>query len=100
MYWQSREFWEKYFRALEKRNRKSVINRLGNIYRQYAYKAAANAGFSFTQGNWQTQPAPSNVDLSGLQGGNIPTSELTQEMLDSCAVELSEEGADEPNSNG
>lgn len=100
MYWQSREFWEKYFQALEKRNRKSVINRLGNIYRQYAYKAAANAGFSFTQGNWQTQPAPSNVDLSGLQGGNIPTSELTQEMLDSCAVELSEEGADEPNSNG
>jgi hypothetical protein len=100
MYWQSQEFWEKYFQALEKRNRKSVINRLGNIYRQYSYKAAANASFAFTAGNIATQPAPVSVDVTSMQGGNIPTSELTQEMLDATAVELSEEGADEPNSNG
>ena len=100
MYWNSKEFWEKYFQALEKRNRKSVINRLGNIYRQYVPKASANANFAFTAGNYATQPAPSAVDMTGLQGGNIPVSELTQEMLDATAIELSEEGADEPNSNG
>lgn len=100
MYWQSAEFWEKYFQALEKRNRRSIINRLGNIYRQYVYKASCNSNFSFIAGNWQTQPAPTSVNMTGLNGGNIPTSELTQEMLDATAVELAEEGADEPNSNG
>ena len=100
MYWQSVEFWEKYFQALEKRNRKSIINRLGNVYRQYVPKASANSAFAFIAGNIATQPAPTTVDLSGLQGGNIPTSELLQEMLDATAVELSEEGADDPNSNG
>lgn len=100
MYWQSVEFWEKYFQALEKRNRKSIINRLGNVYRQYVPKASANASFAFIPGDIATQPAPSVVDMTGLDGANIPTSELTQEMLDATAVELSEEGADDPNSNG
>lgn len=100
MYWQSTEFWEKYFQALEKRNRKSVINRLGNVYIQYVPKASANASFAYIAGDIATQPAPSTPVLTGLQGGNIPTSELTQEMLDATAVELAEEGADEPNSNG
>lgn len=100
MYWQSQEFWEKYFQALEKRNRKSIINRLGNVYMQYVPKASANSNFTFYAGDITTQPAPAAVDLSDLQGGNIPTSELTQEMLDATAVELMEEGADEPNTNG
>lgn len=100
MYWKSAEFWEKYFQALEKRNRKSIINRLGNIYMQYVPKASANASFAFVDGDIATQPAPAAVDLTGLDGANIPTSELTQEMLDATAVELMEEGADEPNSNG
>lgn len=99
MYWKSAEFWEKYFQALEKRNRKSVINRLGNIYRQYVPKAAANSSFTFVAGDVATQPAPQVVDLSGL-AASPPTSELTQEMLDATAQELLEEGADEPNSNG
>jgi len=100
MYWNSSAFWERYFQALEKRNRKSVINRLGNIYRQYVYKASANSSFAFIAGDYATQPAPASPVMTGLQGANIPTSELTQEMLDATAVELSEEGADEPNSNG
>lgn len=97
MYWNSEEFWERYFQALDKRNRKSIINRLGNVYRQYSYKASANADFHYIAGNVATQPASSVVDLSGL---SIPQSELTQEMLDGTAIELMEEGADEPNSNG
>lgn len=99
MYWKSTEFWEKYFQALEKRNRKSVINRLGNVYRNYVPKASANGSFSYIAGNIATQPASSTVDLSGLIA-SLPDSELTQEMLDGTAVELMEEGADEPNSNG
>jgi hypothetical protein len=86
---------------LEKRNRKSIINRLGNVYRQYVPKAAANSGFAFVSGNTsQLAGVPQSVDLSGLTGSNIPTSELMQDMLDATAVELQEEGADEPNSNG
>jgi len=102
MYWNSTEFWEKYFQSLEKRNRRSIINRLGNIYRQYIPKASANASFAYHAGDYATQPAPSAVNMTALDANhaNLPTSELTQEMLDSTAVELSEEGADEPNSNG
>lgn len=99
MYWKSEEFWERYFQALDKRNRKSIINRLGNVYRQYSYKASANPDFHFIPGNTGTQPPSSIVDLSGLLAG-VPQSELTQEMLDGTAIELMEEGADEPNSNG
>lgn len=102
MYWQSTEFWEKYFQALEKRNRKSIINRLGNVYMQYIPKMSANSAGAdnYIAGNYATQPAPTAVDMTGLNGANIPTSELTQEMLDGTAILLMEEGADEPNSNG
>lgn len=99
MYWKSTEFWEKYFQALEKRNRKSIINRVGNVYRNYVPKASANGSFSYIDGDTTTQPAASTVNLSGLIA-SLPDSELTQEMLDGTAVELMEEGADEPNSNG
>jgi hypothetical protein len=98
MYWRSAEFWDMYFKRLEQRNRKSVINRLGNIYRTYSYKAAASNSFSYVVGKWQAaQPAPSIVDMTDYTTGalGLPTSELTQEMLDVTATELMEEGADE-----
>lgn len=101
MYWNSQEFWEKYFQALEKRNRTSIINRLGNVYRQYVPKASCNSNFQFFAGDFDTtQPPPAAVDMTDLDGGNLPTSELLQQHLDATAIELSEEGADEPNSNG
>lgn len=99
MYWQSAQFWEKYFQALEKRNKKSIINRLGNVFMQYVPKAPANSSFTFYDGDITTQPAPSAVDLSDIEL-DLPTSELTQEMLDATAQILMEEGADEPNTNG
>lgn len=98
MYWRSPEFWEMYFKRLEQTNKKSIINRLGNIYRQYSYKAAASASFAFVVGKYQsTQPPPAHVDMSDYTTGalGLPTSELTQEMLDATATELMEEGADE-----
>lgn len=103
LYWRSEDFWVKYFSALEKRNAKSISNRLGNVYRQYAYKAAANANFAFAPGRWQgVQPPPAAVDMSDyLAGGTLglPDSVLTQDMLDATATELMEEGADEGDTN-
>lgn len=100
MYWKAGTFWQRFFQAMEKRNRKSVIGRIGNVYRQYVPKAAANANFAFTAGVTATQPAPTSVDVTSLQGGNLPMSELLQDYLDATAQELNEEGASEGNSNG
>jgi len=97
---QSEEFWEKYFQALEKRNRKSVINRLGNVYMQYVPKASANAAFTWYDGDIATQSPPAGPTMTDLDGANLPTSELTQEMLDSTGETLIEEGAHVPDSNG
>lgn len=98
MYWNSEEFWTMYFTRLEQRNKMSVINRIGNVYRQYCYKAAASASFSFVTGKWaSSQPAPQFVDMSDYTTGalGLPTSELTQEMLDATAIELIQEEADQ-----
>jgi hypothetical protein len=100
MHWKSAEFWEKYYQALEKRNKKSISNRLLTVYRSYVPKASANSSFAFIAGDTATQPAASTLDTTGLDGANLPTSEMTQEMLDATALELMEEGASDPNSNG
>jgi hypothetical protein len=99
MHWQSEAFWAKYYAALEKRNAKSITNRLLNVYRQYVPKAPANSSFTFYDGDTTTQPAPAAVDLTDIDG-DLPTSEITQEMLDDTARILIEEGAGEPNSDG
>lgn len=100
LHWQSQEFWEKYFMALEKRNMKSIINRIQNIYMNYATKVYANTDGSVTTtaGNINTQPPGSSVDMSGLPG--IPGCGLSQDLLDQVSLALSEDGADVPNSNG
>jgi hypothetical protein len=97
LHWNSRDFWEKYFQALEKRNVKSIINRLANIYMNYVPKAAAGTSFSYIAGNFATQPPGSSVSLSGL---STPSCGLIQDYLDTTALILMEEGADEPNTNG
>jgi len=97
-YWQSEEWWAKYFRALDKRNTKSIVNRLGNVYRQYSFKVSANANFATFAGDISTQPPPPYVDMSGFLA-DLPTSELTQEMLDIVAEEMIEEGAAEGDSD-
>lgn len=99
MYWNSPAFWSEFFQSMEKRNMRSISNRLGNVYRQYCYKAACNSNFGFIAGDIATQPAPTQVNLSGLVA-SPPTSELTQEMLDFTAVDLMQEGAQDGDTNG
>ena len=97
LFWNSEGFWQKYFQALEKRNVKSITNRLGNVYMQYVPKAAANTDFHYVDGDFTTQPAPTAVDLTDL---SIPQCGLIQDYLDHTAVLLMEEGANDPNTNG
>lgn len=105
--WKSTDFWEKYFQAMEKRNNKSIINRLANIYYNYVPKWSAQAsGFSPpVAGNFNlVQPAPTAVDLNGDTAGStaatLPTCILGQDHLDSVAQNLMEIGATDPDSNG
>jgi hypothetical protein len=98
LHWQSLDFWQKYFMALEKRNVKSITNRLENIYMNYVPKYSHAGGtVTFVAGNVATQPPGSTVDLSGVVD---PQCGLTQDVLDQTALQLAEDGADEPDSNG
>lgn len=97
LHWNSLDFWEKYFQALEKRNVKSIVNRLANIYMNYVPKAAANPDFHYVDGTIDTQPPGQHVDLSGI---SVPQCGLIQDYLDTTAIELMQEGATDPNSNG
>lgn len=102
IYWESEQFWMKYFEALEKRNIKSITNRLENIYMNYATKVVPSTTGHVTEyaGDVSTQPPSSSVDLSAISGANLPGCGLTQDILDDQAAALAEEGADVPNSNG
>jgi hypothetical protein len=97
LHWNSEDFWMKYFQALEKRNTKSITNRLENIYMNYVPKASASTSFSYIDGNPSTQPPGSTVDMTGV---TVPDCGLDQTHLDETANILMEEGADEPNTNG
>ena len=89
-------FLSKYLRALSKRSYRSLENRLQNIYTHFANKAVATSDFdgSFLDGS--TGDPPSSPDLSALVQADC---EITQEMLDTIAVRLNEEGAFEPNTD-
>ena len=109
LHWQSREFWDRYFQALEKRNLKSVINRLANEYMNFAPVVPATTGFltemtdplHYTSQVVNVEVPPAAVDLSGLPDPTLTQyCELTQEMLDMLAQWLIEEGATAENSNG
>lgn len=87
-------FLEKYIMAIEKRNHRSISNRLANIYTHFVPKNIARADYPFVAGSTGDPPAAPVITAP------IATSELTQEMLDTTAVELSEAGASDPNTNG
>jgi len=103
LHWNSANFWEAYFQALEKRTIKSAINRLANIFMTYSTKSVAlsNGGYQDFAGNFTTQPPGAAVDLSALSNaGVVPSCGMSQDMLDIQALILSEDGADMPDSNG
>lgn len=99
LHWNSEMFWEKYFQALEKRNTKSIINRLANIYMTYATRVVPSTAGTITEyaGNVLTQPPGAAVDMTGVA---VPGCGLSQDILDEQAVVLSEIGADTPDTNG
>lgn len=106
LHFKSADFWEKYFQAMEKRNLKTIVNRLANIFWNYCPKwSAAASDFSPVDGIAAlSQPPPSYVDLNGDTLGSTavanPTCVLGQDMLDTVAQNLMEIGATDPDSNG
>jgi hypothetical protein len=91
-------FLEAYITALEKRSRRSIENRLMNIYMHLVPKHSATASFpEYAGGSLTNGVSPSSPSLVGV---TPPTSELTQEMLDKVAGILNELGASDPNSSG
>jgi len=104
MYWHSKDFWMKYFKAMEMRSIRSVSNRVANWYMRFVPKMACNSAMNWGQPNLNVygpnSTNPTGPDLSALGAANTPTSQLTQEMLDSGASALIQEGAYDPNTQG
>ena len=104
MAYKSEAFWADFFESLEKRTVQTVVNRAGNVYMQYIYKCCCNGNvMNAAVGKWQSaQPAPSYVDMSDYTTGSLglPTSLLTQDMLDSLANILQQNGVQEGDTNG
>ena len=91
-------FLEAYLAALAKRSRRSIENRLQNVYMHLTPKRSATSSFPrYDGGAFTNGVAPSTPSFAGV---TPPTSELTQEMLDTVAIELNENGASDPNTDG
>lgn len=116
-HWNSTDFWEKYYQALEKRNMRSLENRLRNISMNFVPHAGAVQNFSwgdplaFNVANLSKCNsnsiviAPDSVYLNDLpaptgSGATLNYGELTQEILDATAVTLIQETAVQPDDNG
>lgn len=116
IHWKSRDFWEKFFAAMEKRNVRSLENRLRNISMNFVPHAGVVTPFVFGDDisfnavglskSTSVIVPPDQVYLGDLpapvlSGGVITNyGELTQEVLDRTAAELIVEGATDPDSNG
>ncbi len=95
---QAERFLEVYLQALAKRSQRSIENRYQNIYMHLTPKRSAGSTFQrIDGGSFTNGVAPKSPSFTGL---NPPTSELTQQMLDTIAIELNENGASDPNTNG
>lgn len=93
----ARAFLEKYIMALEKRSRKSVSNRLQNIYQWLVPKHRAHSTDAGTQYGAGSGNAPSGATINGVP---VATCQIDQDMLDEIAAQLNEEGANNPDDNG
>lgn len=95
-YWDCREFWGKYFEEVRNRSVIPYAERMGDVYRQNVFKASANEKFELIPGDSDYTTPIHGPGLGRLMGRNLPTLPLSQEMLDLTAVQLMEDGADEP----
>lgn len=115
LHWQSVEFWEKYFIALEMRNVRSLENRLANIYMNMVPHAAvvtpltwgAKTAFNSVGLSKSTtlMVPPNQVYLGDLpapsgSGATLNYGELTQEVLDQTATTLIENTSIQPDDQG
>jgi len=92
--WKAQRFLEGYIPAITKNTKRTIENRLTAIYAHFVPKAVANTDFAY--GNPGTGTPPQSPDLTLDES----LCELTQEMLDTTAAILNEEGASDANSNG
>lgn len=81
------QFWAGYLNAITKNSKQRLENNLLKHYMLQSDKAVATAAY----------PQYSQTTFTGMAAA---TSELVQEMLDQTAIELNQDGADEPNSDG
>jgi hypothetical protein len=98
---QAGRFLEAYLFQLSIRSQRSIENRYQNIYMHLVPKNSANSAYTqvSTGGAMDADHTPPNSpDMSGFAGANLPTSQLTQDMLDKTAAELNLSGASNPNS--
>lgn len=92
-------FLEAYLQALAMRSEKTLSNRYWNIFMHLTPKNSANSSYTGVSGGTfdADHTPPTSPDLSSVP---VPTSQLTQEMLDITAAELNRDGASNPNSSG
>lgn len=92
------DFWGKYIPALEEHNAKAIMHRRRNVYMEYVQKNSCDSSYTALAGDITTQP-PALTGVS-LAGATEPTSDITQEYLDTTASELIDANAMGPDSNG
>jgi len=92
-------FLEAYLSALTIRSQRTLENRYQNIYMHLTPKNSCNTGYTKVAGGTldADHTPPTSPDLSSVP---VPTSQLTQDMLDITAAELNTDGATNPNSSG
>lgn len=93
--WNVDRFTEGYMTELTKRARRSIENRLQALYMHYVPRYVTNSTFTKTDGGG-TVPT-GGPSMAGL---SLATCELSQEHLDTVAVDLNEEGANHPDEVG
>lgn len=92
--WKAAAFWAKYMPKLAENTDRSISNRLSNIYTFFSPRYVANDDFHSEDGQTGTPTAAPDLTLDRSQ------SNLTQEMLDTVAIELIQEGAVKPDEGG
>lgn len=128
LHWKSKDFWDRYYEALDKRNVRSLENRLRNCSMNFVPKLVATGTgtvdtifttpvMPFNDAGYSKSTAviipPDQVFMGDAAhpADSLPApiiaagvvtnyTELTQEILDLLSIQLSEDGATQPDDNG
>lgn len=94
--WNTDQFLMGYIMAIAKHSEQELANRYEAIYGHFVDKNVEDGSFTKTEGNQGDLPTGGPA----LTGMTNPTCELNFENLETVAVELIQEGATDPDSNG